>query len=567
MTTTPDPLSLLAIRHGTDKYGDHLYTPEYHRLFGHMRDRELRLLEIGVGGYGQPRCGGQGLRMWAEYFPKARIVGLDVYPKRIALPERVVLREGSQADPAVLDRVWAEDGPFDIVIDDGSHRMADVIATLRNLYPRMPADGIYVVEDAQTAFWEEFGGSPLGEGGIFSFAQTVALAMHRLEMRLDLPESGDLALGRITRAVRFLRNLVVFERGTNTYPSNERLDLEHEEVRRVLAEVDRVLAESPGPGPWLTRMTMEWRARAGARVAETAAKALAAFPRDPDLIAAAGRALSLPPEPPPQSALRAVLDGAGGAARQQGAGGLGDDPARLLLPHGAGAPGPAARADVHDGFWAETGRNAAAAALTAPPTLAVCVCAYRRPDQLPVLMHAMQAQTRRDFVLRITHDGSEGQMLALVRRVAEMLTIPVEWRFSAVRHNDYGHSLRHRAIMECDSTYVLSTNDDNYYVPHFVELMLGAAERDRLDLVLCDMVHSHRDAGGRRGEAYSPFPTWPRGYVSDIGCFIARTTVAQSVGFRDRGFDGDATYINDIMALGPGRVRWGKLNQTLFVHN
>jgi hypothetical protein len=124
VTTSPDPLSLLAIRHGTDKYDDHLYTPEYHWLFGHLRDRELRLLEIGVGGYDQPQCGGQGLRLWVE------------------------------------------DGPFDIVIDDGSHRMADVLATLRHLYPRMPADGIYVVEDTQAAFWDEFGGTAPGDVGI-----------------------------------------------------------------------------------------------------------------------------------------------------------------------------------------------------------------------------------------------------------------------------------------------------------------------------------------------------------------------------------------------------------------
>jgi hypothetical protein len=46
-----DPLTQLAIKHGTDKWGPHFYTPVYHKLFAHLRERPLRLLEIGVGGY------------------------------------------------------------------------------------------------------------------------------------------------------------------------------------------------------------------------------------------------------------------------------------------------------------------------------------------------------------------------------------------------------------------------------------------------------------------------------------------------------------------------------------
>jgi hypothetical protein len=34
-----DPLTRLAIRHGTDKWGPHFYTPVYHELFAPLRDR------------------------------------------------------------------------------------------------------------------------------------------------------------------------------------------------------------------------------------------------------------------------------------------------------------------------------------------------------------------------------------------------------------------------------------------------------------------------------------------------------------------------------------------------
>ena len=65
-----DPLTALAIRHGTDKWGPHFYTPVYHELFAHLRDAAVRLLEIGIGGYGYQTVGGASLRMWADYFPR-----------------------------------------------------------------------------------------------------------------------------------------------------------------------------------------------------------------------------------------------------------------------------------------------------------------------------------------------------------------------------------------------------------------------------------------------------------------------------------------------------------------
>ena len=73
-----DPLTAIAIRHGTDKWGLHFYTPIYHSLLAPLRDKPLRLLEIGVGGYGSKYLGGSSLAMWAEYFGQGRIVGIDL---------------------------------------------------------------------------------------------------------------------------------------------------------------------------------------------------------------------------------------------------------------------------------------------------------------------------------------------------------------------------------------------------------------------------------------------------------------------------------------------------------
>jgi hypothetical protein len=48
---------------------------------------------------------------------------------------------------------------FDIIIDDGSHVNEHVITTFEYLLPILNNEGLYVIEDTQTAYWPEYGGS------------------------------------------------------------------------------------------------------------------------------------------------------------------------------------------------------------------------------------------------------------------------------------------------------------------------------------------------------------------------------------------------------------------------
>jgi hypothetical protein len=72
--------------------------------------------------------------------------------------EQVFVRIGDQSDPGFLQSVIDEFGAFDIVLDDGSHMMPHVKASFDYLYPRMSKNGVYMVEDMHTAYWEEYGG-------------------------------------------------------------------------------------------------------------------------------------------------------------------------------------------------------------------------------------------------------------------------------------------------------------------------------------------------------------------------------------------------------------------------
>ncbi|MBK4217106.1 tetratricopeptide repeat protein [Paracoccus caeni] len=154
-----DSLSRLAILHGTDKFGLHRYTPHYYDILQHLQTDSLKMLEIGVGGYGHHDRGGESLAMWRDFFPNAQITGIDIERKTMDLGPRVKIMQGSQVDADFLEAVIAERGPFDIILDDGSHLNEHVVETFDLLFPTLVPGGIYIVEDVQTAFFPRYGGS------------------------------------------------------------------------------------------------------------------------------------------------------------------------------------------------------------------------------------------------------------------------------------------------------------------------------------------------------------------------------------------------------------------------
>ena len=154
-----DPLSRLAILHGTDKFGYHDYTPNYFSLLEGWRMQPLRMLEIGVGGYGFEDRGGESLATWRDFFPQAQITAIDIQRKTVELGPRVRILQGSQVDAPFLAGAVAERGPFDIILDDGSHLNEHVIETFGLLFDGLAPGGIYLIEDVQTAFMPRYGGS------------------------------------------------------------------------------------------------------------------------------------------------------------------------------------------------------------------------------------------------------------------------------------------------------------------------------------------------------------------------------------------------------------------------
>jgi hypothetical protein len=149
-------LPKLAVAFDTDKWcAEHWYAEQYQRHFESRRRKKLNILEIGIGGYENPRRGGESMRMWKAYFPNSRIFGIDIYDKTCIDEDRIKTFRGSQVDEDFLRTVVREIGSIDIIFDDGSHYNEHVIVTFKMLFPLMASNGIYVVEDLQTSYWEK----------------------------------------------------------------------------------------------------------------------------------------------------------------------------------------------------------------------------------------------------------------------------------------------------------------------------------------------------------------------------------------------------------------------------
>jgi hypothetical protein len=214
-----DLLTTLGEKYGTDKVHDHHYTPHYNYRFDVLRDEPITLLEIGVGGYAFPDLGGESLAMWRDYFPKGTIVGVDIHPKTLDLGPRVHIEHGDITDRRVIAHLAETYGPFDIVIDDGSHRCDDIMAAWAYLWEHVKDGGWYCVEDLQTAYWPEYGGSSTRTGET-TIGWLYGLINHIHYADLNLANYLVTKYDETLVGLEISRNLAFIRKGDNTKPSN-----------------------------------------------------------------------------------------------------------------------------------------------------------------------------------------------------------------------------------------------------------------------------------------------------------------------------------------------------------
>ena len=218
-------LSKLVAAFGSDKESGHHYAQHFQRHFAPLRRRKLNVLEIGIGGYDNPRQGGGSLRTWKAYFPKSRIFGIDIYDKSFHDERRIQTFIGSQIDEDFLKKVVAEIGSVDVVIDDGSHLNEHVVKTFRILFPMLSPNGIYAIEDLQTSYWGRVANCDWGGSSDLAAPHTSMNFLKSLVDGLNFEEfpREDYRPSYFDRhivAMHFYHNLAFIQKGLNAEGSN-----------------------------------------------------------------------------------------------------------------------------------------------------------------------------------------------------------------------------------------------------------------------------------------------------------------------------------------------------------
>jgi hypothetical protein len=141
----------VALDHHVDKasrYHDHPGHNYMRHYQHHLDGLPIRsLLEIGV-------WYGDSMRMWRDLLPDAYIYGVDIDPACTQhRDDRISVVTGDQGDAEAMRVVGEAFGPFDVIVDDGSHNPTDVLTAYTALAPHCRR--WYFIEDlpAVRAAW------------------------------------------------------------------------------------------------------------------------------------------------------------------------------------------------------------------------------------------------------------------------------------------------------------------------------------------------------------------------------------------------------------------------------
>lgn len=160
--------------------------------------------------------------MWQHYFhDDSRIIGVDIDERcRQFAGGNVSIEIGDQEDRDFLRSLAAEHGPFDVVIEDGGHRMGQQIATFEEIYPAMSEDGCFLIEDLHTSYWPTYDGGLGREGTFIEYAKRLSDQLNAWHSRQD-----DFVVDTFTETTRSMHHydsIIVFERGTVTKPASRK---------------------------------------------------------------------------------------------------------------------------------------------------------------------------------------------------------------------------------------------------------------------------------------------------------------------------------------------------------
>ena len=153
--TSQNTLEDLFIHYGTDKANvfensiekGHGYSEFYQNHFEKIKNQNLNILEIGS-------YSGASAASFSKYFPNSKIFCVDINISNFKYSSKKIEVFGLDISNIKMIKKFFkkinldEKKPFfDIIIDDGSHKLSDILYTFKTLFQNLRSGGFYIIED------------------------------------------------------------------------------------------------------------------------------------------------------------------------------------------------------------------------------------------------------------------------------------------------------------------------------------------------------------------------------------------------------------------------------------
>jgi len=191
----------------------------------------------------------------------------------------------------------------------------------------------------------------------------------------------------------------------------------------------------------------------------------------------------------------------------------------------------------------------AAAGMTPDPEPLVSMCIRLKydPERLQLFLLSMRRQRYENWELVAVTDVPNPPAAELVKSMADPRVTLIQTDKSLGR---WGHPHRQVGIDACRGEFIGLSNDDNYYVPGYLEQMVMAS--DAADLILCYCLHS-----------YGGWGVFAEGL--DLGFWLARASLIRRLPWTGLEFTSDREYLLKVKALAAGRI--AVVKRPLLIHN
>jgi hypothetical protein len=183
------------------------YLDIYEKHFARFVGKKFTMFEIGVSK-------GGSVELWRDYFgADVTIVGIDIDPKcKQYEGDQIHIEIGDQSDALFLNSLIEKYGIPDLVIDDGSHVMQDLIMSFTFLYPLLKSGAVYLAEDLHTCYIAE----PYNGNGANTFINMVKIHIDQLSTgNLKIQTASDNKLSELwatTNSITCYDSIVVYEK-------------------------------------------------------------------------------------------------------------------------------------------------------------------------------------------------------------------------------------------------------------------------------------------------------------------------------------------------------------------